>query len=281
MTNILVTLIATGMMICLLTLTFHNDDALATVFHVNPFWWAMFVHIAIITLPPIKALLTDPEERRVAGWIWYFALFVALVGNIAGSLSHAAGVTFRQVLSHDFGTFGQTWGALWNGVLLSAIMGGALLVVFEGVVGWLWERSIARSAIVVSGWVVGFVGWYQARNNTPEPSPQKADKPRVVARPIPVPQIAPSPLVESPEPILAPWLETPKEVSTKPKRASKQAAVFEYLDNHPNAKHIEVSEACGVSVDLVRQYTARWHKRLKLVPAESVPVDIHVNGKNH
>lgn len=272
MSNLITTVTLTVMMASLLTLTFHNDDALAAVFHVSPFWWALFVHAAIITLPPIVALLPSQEEKTQARNLWHFALFVALAGNIAGSISHAAGVTFHQVLGANFGTASY-------GVLIASCVGGILLVSSEYVVGNLWEKSIARTAEAVALW------WKSRPQKTETQAPQTREKARVIARPVSVPQIESSPPVEATEGLsapLAPWLESPKqEAQSKPKKTSKQATVFAYLDEHPNAKYVDVSEACDVSVDLARQYAARWRKSLQLVPAESVQVETHLNGKNH
>lgn len=122
-----------------------------------------------------------------------------------------------------------------------------------------------------------------SHNHTPEPSqiPVLPEKPRVVARPVLVSENTPAPLVAPPETTsapLAPWLEKTPEPKTK--RASKQAAVFEYLNEHPNATYIAISETCGVSVEVARQYAHRWRKSLKLVEAIP-PQEVHTNGIAH
>lgn len=126
----------TVLMLSLWALAFTNDEAMAHVFHHNGRAWALVLHVAIVAMPPVIAVLPEGKERRLGWGVWSFALLLAGVGNVAGSLAHAATVPIQDV-------FGR-------GVSLSvatsavAVLGGLIIVVMEGVVGYLWEASLRR-----------------------------------------------------------------------------------------------------------------------------------------
>jgi hypothetical protein len=130
------TAVFTVLMVCLLVLTFTNDEHLARIFHEHATAWAVIVHVAIIALPPTTALLPAGREQTAARGVWLFALILAAIGNVAGSLAHAAGVSVRAVL--------DGWPQISAGAAVVAVLGGLLIVVAEGIIGYLWESSLAR-----------------------------------------------------------------------------------------------------------------------------------------
>lgn len=136
------------MMIALWFLAFPNDEAMAHVFHPNAWAWAMFMHVAIVAIPPVLALNENPRERRAAWIVWGFALLLSMVGNISGSIAHALQIEMRAFWLLP----AQAAGAPVAAVVAGA--GGLFIVLLEGVVGYLWEASLSRA-----------FAWFSARAN--------------------------------------------------------------------------------------------------------------------
>lgn len=127
----------TLMIIAVWALAYANDEAMAHVFHPNGVAWALFLHIGIVALPPIIAFLPSANEKKAAWITWGAALFLSLIGNVANGLAWAANVPIRQVFSE---------GVSLSGALgFVAICVSAIIVIFEGVVGYLWEKAISRT----------------------------------------------------------------------------------------------------------------------------------------
>jgi hypothetical protein len=182
-------LVFTIMMFALFALTFTNDEHLAAVFHDYATAWALIVHMAIVALPPTTAMLPPGRERWAARTVWLFALVLAAIANVAGNVAHAANVTPRAVL--------DGWPVISQGAGSVAILGGLLLIVAEGVIGFLWEASLGR---LFAAWVTAKEQQVEreqapARRSTREvahvrtrPANEVAPLPEWVPAPLPVEQ---------------------------------------------------------------------------------------------